>query len=235
MAGRRKLEKFAAISNYENVLENFDTAEKTLYKTADETIDIAGKWNENFFHNDQPIVIELACGYGEYVVSLAQQNPHKNYIGVDVKGNRIFQGATTGIQKNLKNLGFLRTRIEILDSFFAPNEVDEIWITFPDPFLKTSKQNRRLTAPYFLDLYKKIIKPNGNLFLKTDSEELFDFSMEVLQKESESIKIIYSTDDIYRTEELYLPELAIKTRYENIHSALGKSIKFIHFTFEVED
>lgn len=235
MAGRRKLEKFAAISNYDNVLENFDTAEKTLYKNRNDRIDIAGKWNEKFFEKKQPIVVELACGYGEYVVSMAENDSQKNYIGVDVKGNRIYKGATTGKEKNLSNLGFLRTRIEILNSFFQPGEVDDIWITFPDPFLKKSKENRRLTAPYFLNIYKQILRSGGNVYLKTDSEELYEFSMQTLEDMSDEIQIIHSSRNVYEKKNLYLPELAIKTRYENIHSALGKTIKFIHFTFSEED
>ncbi len=235
MAGRRKLEKFAEVNSFPNVLENKDPQAKNLFISPDKTIDLKGSWNQDFFKNSNPIVLELACGYGEYAVEMARQNPDKNYIGIDVKGNRIWRGAKTGLEENLDNLGFLRSRIEIIDAFFAPDEIDTIWITFPDPFLKKGKENRRLTAPYFLDVYRSIIRPDGDLYLKTDSRELYDFTLEVFEEEGDRVEIIHRSEDIYAEPSLYRPELAIKTRYEKIHSDLGKTIKMIHFTLPSEE
>ncbi|MDV7393184.1 tRNA (guanosine(46)-N7)-methyltransferase TrmB, partial [Arthrospira platensis SPKY1] len=146
-------------------------------------VDHSKEWNNFFFDKHNPIVIELACGRGEYSIALAEMNPHINYIGVDIKGARIWKGAKIALERNLSNVAFLRTRIENIESFFKPGTVSEIWITFPDPFLKKSKSNRRLTSPAFLRRYRNIMGKGGIVHLKTDSEELFEFTIEVLNSD----------------------------------------------------
>lgn len=232
MSTRKKLEKFADILQFPNVIENYDHNTDLLTLRPGEDIRLKGAWKDLYFQNDKPLVLELACGYGEYTVHLGASDTTSNYLGIDIKGNRIHRGAKYALEQGLDNVAFLRTRIEHLDNFFAPQEVQKIWITFPDPFLKKSKANRRLTAPYFLQIYRQILSYDGNLYLKTDSDELFDFSLEVAQQ-LPWVTIKYHNSDIYGSpDDLYLPELNVKTRYEKIHSALGKTIKFLHLKFD---
>lgn len=162
-----KLQRFAAIKTFPNVFER--------------TKDKKGNWHRQYFNNSCPITLELACGKGEYSVALAQKNPRKNYIGVDIKGNRIYVGAKQGLEIPLNNLAFLRCQIEDIDQYFAPGEVSELWLTFPDPFLRGSKLKKRLTHPRFLRLYQNILQPQGPLHLKTDSADLMSFTQSVCQ------------------------------------------------------
>ena len=155
MSKKNKLKKFADLLVYPNVYENYDPKYPRLLKNKDEEVDLKGKWASDHFHNAQPIILELACGRGEYTEALAEAYPDYNFIGVDIKGARIWQGATSALEKGLSNAGFLRTRIEQIALFFDACEIDGIWITFPDPFLRESKENKRLTSTRFLDLYKK--------------------------------------------------------------------------------
>jgi len=189
---------------------------------------LKGNWASDHFGNDKPVVLELACGGGEYTVALANKFPDKNFIGVDVKGSRIWKGATKAKNAELKNAAFLRCRIEQIHEFFATNEVDEIWITFPDPFLRDSKSNRRLSSPFFLGEYRKILKKDGIVQLKTDDPTLYEFTLETIE-EDEKCKLIYTENDIY-SKELYIPELEFKTYYEQMHLEAGKKIKYTRWT-----
>ena len=227
MASRNKLQKFAENLGFPNVFENFDPKTDHLTGLNGDEVNFFSGWNSFYFKNDNPIILELACGRGEYSLALAGLHPQFNFIGVDVKGARIWRGAKNAIDADIQNLAFLRTRIENIESFFKPAEISEIWITFPDPFLKNSKENRRLTSPVFLKKYANILKKNGIVHLKTDSPELYEFTLEILNNMDE-IELQYNNDDIYSSPLKY-PELEIKTYYENQHLSVGKKIKYIRF------
>ena len=227
MSKRNKLQKFAEILSFPNVYENFDIATPVLIGKDGEETELKGLWAEKHFGNDYPITLELACGKGEYSLGLARRFPHRNFIGVDIKGARIWRGAKTALQHDIQNVAFLRTRIEYIERFFTKGEVEEIWITFPDPFLKKGKSNRRLTAPNFLQRYAKILKNNGLIHLKTDDDTLYQFTLETLNRQNQS-RLLYHNNDIY-AKDLPLPELTIKTFYETQHLAAGKTIKYIRF------
>ena len=180
----------------------------------------------SFFKNEQNLTLELACGRGEYTLALSRSFPNRNFLGIDIKGARIWQGAKTALNEKLNNAGFLRSRIELIDRYFEKGEVDEIWITFPDPF--HGKENRRLTAPRFLERYKFIMKEGGYINLKTDDEELFEYSVQVV-KECPYTEIVYQNSDIYSKEQLDFQELEYKTYYEVMHLGKGKTIKYLRF------
>ncbi|MCL4150026.1 UNVERIFIED_CONTAM: hypothetical protein GTU68_001949 [Idotea baltica] len=188
---------------------------------------MAGKWHTHF-RREAPLVLELACGRGEYSLGLAELSPENNYIGVDIKGARIHQGAVLAAEQNLNQVAFLRTKIEYIDHFFAPEEIDTIWIIFPDPFLKSHKSNRRLTSPRFIDRYRKILNKNGTVKLKTDSPLLYEYTLEVI-KNDPSIKIVNRIDDVHHVDH-DLDELRIITYYEKMHIARGRKINYIEFT-----
>lgn len=223
MSSRNKLEKFAEVLAFPNVYENFNPKSTKLTYAEGVEVEMKGKWTKDHFKNDFPITLELACGRGEYSLALATAYPDRNFIGVDIKGARIWKGAKIALDRKLENVAFLRTRIEQIHRFFTKDEVDEIWITFPDPFLK--KENRRLTSPYFLKAYKQLLKSGGKIHLKTDDPTLYEFSVETLEADND-INILYKNDDIYSWE-LYIPELSFKTYYEHIHLEKGKKIKYI--------
>lgn len=226
MSKRNKLQKFTELLSFPHVFENFDHKNPSLTGKDGEKVNLKGKWN-SFFKNENPVILELACGGGEYTLALAKKNPEKNYIGVDIKGARIWKGATKSLVENLDNVAFLRTRIEQIHYFFTTDEIAEIWITFPDPFLRKSKANRRLTSPKFLDLFRMILRKEGIVHLKTDSNPLYEFTLEVLNNDP-SVNILYVNEDIYAAN-LAHPELAFKTYYEYKHLAGGRSIKYIRF------
>lgn len=228
MARRNKLLKFTELLTFSNVFENFDPSNSKLVHHRDEEIEMKGKWREHF-NNNNPITVELACGRGEYSLALADRYPERNFIGVDIKGARIWKGASIALAQNLNNVAFLRTKIEFCPLFFDKNEIDEIWITFPDPFLKSKKYNRRLTSPNYLSFYKKFLKPDGVIHLKTDSDELFEHTMEVLEELNLNIEVV--DEDIYSKENLVQPDLDIKTYYEKIHLGKAKTIKYVRFKF----
>lgn len=209
---QKKLERFAAIKTFANVLEY--------------PVDMKGNWCD-FFKNNNPLILELACGRGEYTVGLSLLFPNQNFIGVDVKGNRMFIGAKKCLAGNLNNAGFLRTQIEKLTDYFAAGEVDEIWITFPDPQLRISKAKKRLTHPRFLRLYHQILKPGGFIHLKTDSPDLYLFTKNVA--ELYDLAIIEDSDNIY-SEAFVKEELKIKTHYESLDIAQSKKIHYLKFT-----
>lgn len=214
-----KLRRFAIVRERENVIE----PGKPLFET------IRGRWNSEYFHNANPITLELACGRGEYAVALASQFPERNYIGIDIKGDRIWKGSTLAVEQNLKNIGFLRTNILNLESFFAPSEADEIWITFPDPRPRKRDIKRRLTSPRFLEIYKRVSRTGGTVRLKTDNTGLFAYSLETLQTRADITNLV-STDDLYQST-LRSECFDIKTRYEEMFTARGEKIKYLRFQF----
>ena len=187
---------------------------------------LKGKWFEHF-KNDNPIVLELGCGKGEYTVALARQNPDKNFIGIDIKGARFWRGAKTALEENLENVAFLRTQIELVDELFAENEVSEIWITFPDPQIKYQRTKHRMTNQNFLNKYNKILKPKGLVNLKTDSEFMHGYTLGLLQ--GLNLEIIYANHDVYKNEGSPKEVLEIQTFYENQYLEKGKPITYIQF------
>ncbi len=228
MAKRNKLLKFAELLNFPHVYENFDPLIPILLGQGGKEVDLKGHWAAKHFENNQDIVLELACGRGEYSVGLAQHFPDRNFIGVDIKGARIWQGAKKALKQGLHNVAFLRTRIEVITNFFDKDEISEIWITFPDPFIRKSKFNRRLTSPNFLDHYRKILKPDGKIHLKTDAPSLYEHTLAVIDNDP-ACQLLYHNPDIYQSA-LFTPELELKTYYERKHLEVGKTIKYIQFT-----
>ena len=204
-------------------METFSNVFQPPYKP------MAGRWREEFFHNDHPIVLELGCGRGEYTVGLAQKYPEKNFIGVDIKGARMWAGAKEAELNGIKNAAFLRTQIEFITDFFAADEIDEIWITFCDPQMK--KATKRLTSTYFMQRYHRIVKPNGFLHLKTDSPFLYTYTMEMLRLNP--YPVLCSTDDLYASSldsnELFADARALQTHYEKQWLDRGLSIKYIEW------
>ena len=183
-----------------------------------------GKWNTEVFDKAQPIVLELACGKGEYSIGLAEIEPEKNYVGLDVKGNRLWVGAKEALDKGLENVRYFRCFIDHLDLYFGENEVDEAWIVFSDPYLK--KKRKRLTHPKFLKLYRKVMKPGSVIHLKTDSDVLYEYTKEVIQKEK--LELLVDEPDVHKNRPDD-PKLSIITYYENMHIEKGKTIKYLSF------
>jgi len=188
-----------------------------------------GKWASEFFKNNNPVVLELACGKGEYTVNLAQMFPEKNFIGIDYKGNRIWRGAKTAIEENITNVGFLRIQIENLVDYFGENEIDEIWITFPDPQPQISREKKRLTSSRFLNLYKQMLKPGGFINLKTDNDGLHAYTAEKI--EELGLKLHIKTEDLYHSP--YADEvLNIKTYYEKKYLKDNKNINYLKYSLD---
>ncbi|MES1216637.1 MAG: tRNA (guanosine(46)-N7)-methyltransferase TrmB [Bacteroidota bacterium] len=210
--GYKKLIRFEELKSFPNVLE-FPQH-------------IKGKWNEHF-GNSNPIILELACGKGEYAIGLAQLHPSRNYIGVDLKGNRIWVGAKKALQNNLVNVAFLRTEIDQVANYFTENEVSEIWITFPDPQLRKSKARKRLTHPKFLRLYREFLIPGGFIHLKTDSPTLYRFTKKVIGMYN--CNVLDDSDDVYNSVTLN-DELKIKTHYESLDIAQSKRVHYLRFS-----
>ena len=192
-------------------------------------VDMRGKWHAAYFHNDNPIVLELGCGRGEYTVGLAAHNPNKNYIGVDIKGARMWAGAKQAELAGMQNVAFLRTNIEMLTHFFAPNEVAEIWITFPDPQMK--KVTKRLTSTYFMQRYAQLLRPDGLIHLKTDSPFLYTYTNELIK--INQLSTFIQTEDLY-SGEIEDQILSIKTFYEKQWLSRGKKIKYIRFALNTD-
>lgn len=221
---KNKLEKFAQMATFENVIQpGLDEILNKDYK-------LKGNWKSSFFRNNNPIVLELGCGKGEYTVGLAQRFPEKNFIGVDIKGSRMWNGASFSLRNNIRNTAFLRTRIEHITSFFATGEVSEIWITFPDPQEKRIRAQKRLTSSKFLALYKKFIEPTGFIHLKTDNQRLYDYTHQLALQNGLNIQI--STNDLYNSGINDEALLSIKTFYESQFLAKGISIKYLKFTLD---
>ena len=213
---QKKLQRFNDIKTFPNVLEYPEN--------------MPGEW-QNFFKNQNPMILELACGRGEYTVALAGLFPGQNFIGVDVKGNRMYIGAKRSLNEKLPNAAFLRTQIEKLGEYFSPGEVNEIWITFPDPHLRTSRAKKRLTHPRFLRLYKKVLRPGGLIHLKTDSPALYVFTKKVISMYG--LQLQEDCNDVYGQREIK-DELKIKTHYENLDIAQSKKIFYLRFTLPAE-
>ena len=230
MSRKKKLEQFAELDRFENVLQCTDP-QSSLVKQYDGTLmEARGHWRDKIFKNDHPLVAELACGKGEYTVALAERDPGKNFIGIDIKGNRMHRGAKKGLSLSLPNARFLRIRIEWLTNHFAPGEVDEIWITFPDPFLKKSKSNRRLTSPAFQKMYKTLLSSRGIVHLKTDSPDLYRFTLETLASTPGAV-ILTQSEDIDR-EGLNEGILSIQTHYEKMHRSSGIPIRYLSWKYQ---
>ena len=189
---------------------------------------INGRWRTDFFQNNNPITLELGCGTGMFSLALAQQDPNKNVIGVDIKGARIWAGAKIALQARVSSVAFLRTPIEEIANFFAPGEVNEMWIMFPDPFPRPGRAHRRLTAPRFLSLYKHILAPGGLVHLKTDDLALFAFTRDTVRGAE---YILHMTKENIYTEPITDPVLALQTAYEKRHIAQGKKIHYLSFSF----
>jgi len=221
MGNKNKLQRFKDIARYQNVFEytDFEGNEPPP----------KGKWNKEIFRNKNPIVLELACGKGEYTIYLAEKNPGKNCIGIDLKGNRIWKGATYALNHQVRNIRFIRMQIDHLEDYFEPGEVDEIWITFPDPHPRGSRSKQRLTSTKFLEIYRNVLKPGGLIHLKTDSDLLYNFTLETIKEED--CQIDKKVDDIYKEE----PDnklLTHKTFYEKKHLEAGKTIHYVAFQLD---
>ena len=217
---KKKLKRFAEMQSFDNV---FQPAFNEIFKS---DFKLKGKWNSEFFKNDNPIVIELGCGKGEYSVGLAEKFPDKNFIGIDIKGARIWRGSKTALEKKLTNVTFIRTEIELTKSFFNNDEISEIWLPFPDPHVKRRRTKKRLTSSRFLNLYKQFLKPNGIIHLKTDNTVLYEYTLKIINKNN--LDIIKSTNDLYNSE--FADDiLSIKTFYEQQFLDEGKNIYYIQF------
>lgn len=214
--GKDKLRRFAEITAFDNVIELEDG--KIL----------KGRWSEVQFKNQNPLILELGCGKGEYTVNLARLYPEKNFIGIDYKGNRIWRGAKTAIEENITNVAFLRIQIENLLDYFAGNEIAELWITFPDPQPQISREKKRLTSPRFLNMYKIILQENGPVHLKTDSDLLYGYTSQKIKEQG--LKTHIQTEDLYASK-LDDEVLSIKTYYEKKYLANDKNINYLKFSF----
>ncbi|WP_423146548.1 tRNA (guanosine(46)-N7)-methyltransferase TrmB [Rubrolithibacter danxiaensis] len=215
--GKDKLKRFAEVATFANVLQ------------LDEGKPLKGKWASQHFKNNNPLILELACGKGEYTVNLAKLFPDKNFIGIDYKGNRIWRGAKTALEENISNVAFLRIQIENIMDYFAPGEVAEIWITFPDPQPQVSREKKRLTFPGFLEKYKVLLKQEGLLHLKTDNDALHEYTFEKISELG--LKLHTKTEDLYKSG-LADEVLSIKTYYEKKYLASDKNINYLKFSFE---
>ncbi|HEY3404816.1 MAG TPA: tRNA (guanosine(46)-N7)-methyltransferase TrmB [Ohtaekwangia sp.] len=216
---KRKQERFRTIEERANVIE----------PSKPEYHQIKSKWGKDHFKNDNPITLELACGRGEYSVGLGKSFPDKNFIGIDIKGERLWKGSTLAMEQKLDNVAFLRTHILLVENFFDQAEVDEIWITFPDPRPKKRDIKRRLTNSRFLNMYKRIVKGGGYIRLKTDNTQLYEYTLEELQGRNDIFDLQF-TPDLY-TSELRAECFDIKTKYEEEFSAKGEKIKYLRFHF----
>ena len=222
MGSKNKLKRFKENLNFKNLFQ--PDRDELINKS----FKLKGRWNKDFFKNENPIVLELGCGKGEYTTTLSKWNNNINYIGIDIKGARIWKGAKDSFENHLKNVCFIRTQIELIDRFFSNNEVDEIWITFPDPQIKHKRSKHRLTNPKMLDIYKKILKDNGIVHLKTDSEFFFGYTIGIV---SQIGKVIYAHNNIYNNSNAPKEAIAVQTFYEKIFINQNKPIAYMQFRF----
>jgi tRNA (guanine-N7-)-methyltransferase len=220
VGSKNKLKRFKENESFKNVVQ------PSREEIEDGTFELKGKW-ASFFGNDNPIILELGCGKGEYTIGLAKQDPEKNFIGVDIKGARFWRGAKTAIQEGLDNVAFIRTQIELIDQIFETNEVSEIWITFPDPQIKYKRTKHRLTNQKFLEKYKAILKEDGVVNLKTDSEFMHGYTLGLLH--GLGLEVVYANHDVYKNEGSPKEVLEIQTFYEKQYLGKGKAITYTKF------
>ena len=215
---KRKLKRFEEMKKFSNVLQ------PEFNEVYNKDFAFKGKWNKSFFQNDNPIIVDLGCGKGEYTIELARRFEEKNYIGIDIKGARIWKGAKQALDENINNAAFIRTRVELINSFFDSNEIDEIWLLFPDP--QPKKKKKRLTSGKFLNLYKKILRTDGIVHLKTDSDLLYLYTLEIAKYNNLEVECF--TDDLYNSNFID-DSLSIKTYYENQFLEQGSNINYLRF------
>lgn len=221
MGSKNKLKRFKENETFANVIQ------PERDEVISDSFHLKGKWNTEFFKNDHPIVLELGCGKGEYSVALGEKYPEKNFIGVDIKGARFWRGAKTAVEKGISNVAFLRTQIELIDKLFAEGEVSEIWITFPDPQIKYKRTKHRMTNMEFLARYKKILKADGIMHLKTDSEFMHGYTLGLLHGQGH--EVLYANHNIYRNEGAPEEVTGIQTFYEQFYLEQDKPITYIRF------
>jgi len=218
--GKKKLKRWVEMEAFEHVVQpGFEEVYKKDYY-------LKGKWANKFFGNMNPVILELGCGKGEYTIALARKNPQKSFIGVDIKGARMWRGAKDAMDEHLKNVAFLRTRIELINSFFGTDEISEIWLTFPDPQLKKRRNKKRLTSPRFLNVYNQFLKTGGIIHLKTDNAVLYHYTLNLIKKNQ--LEIVKSSEDLYNEDEV-TNDLAIKTHYEKQFLSQGEKIYYLSF------
>lgn len=221
MGSKNKLKRFNENKTFSNVVE--PTREQVLTNS----LGYKGKWSEQFFKNKNPIILELGCGKGEYTVGLAKKYPEKNFIGIDIKGARFWRGAKTALEDEMNNVGFVRTQIELVDEIFDKDEIDEIWITFPDPQIKYKRTKHRMTNHHFLQRYKKILKPEGIIHLKTDSEFMHGYTLGLLHGEGH--EVLYANHNVYNNAGASEVVTSIQTFYEKQYLEQNKPITYIQF------
>lgn len=221
MGSKNKLKRFKENETFPNVIQ------PTRDDLVNSNFKLKGSWRETFFKNNNPLILELGCGKGEYSVALAQKHPNKNFIGIDIKGARFWRGAKTAVEANMTNVGFLRTQIELIDYAFAKDEVDEIWITFPDPQIKYKRTKHRMTNATFLKRYKTILKPDGIVNLKTDSEFMHGYTLGLLHGAGH--EVLYANHNVYKQEGSPEEVTSIQTYYESQYLEQNKPITYIRF------
>ena len=221
MGSKNKLKRFSENETFDNVFQ------PTREEVVGNEFPLRGKWNDEFFKNDNPIVLELGCGKGEYSVGLAERFPEKNFIGIDIKGARFWRGAKTAVESGMNNVAFVRTQIELIQHIFAENEVSEIWITFPDPQIKYKRTKHRMTNAVFLENYKNILKPSGLMHLKTDSEFMHGYTLGLLHGLGH--EVLYANHNIYKNEGAPAEVTGIQTFYESQYLEVNKPITYIQF------
>ena len=221
MGSKNKLKRFKENETFENVFQ------PSREEVAAGDFSLRGKWNADFFKNTNPLILELGCGKGEYTVGLAEKYPEKNFIGIDIKGARFWRGAKTAVEDQLHNVAFIRTQIELVDCIFGEHEVDEIWITFPDPQIKYKRTKHRMTNTEFLQLYKKILKPDGLVNLKTDSEFMHGYTLGLLHGAGH--EVLYANHNVYVNEGAPSEVTEIQTFYEKQYLEINKAITYIRF------
>ena len=217
MGSKNKLAHFADNATYKNMFQ-------PSYHDLQAGYEMKGKWDSSFFENGNPITLEVGCGKGEYTVGLGEKYPERNFIGMDIKGARMWRGCTDSINKGMTNVAFIRNHVQMVPMIFGENEIDELWITFPDP--QPKKVNKRLTSPRFMDYYRKILKPGAIINFKTDNEPLFDYTLEMIEEEGH--ELILSVKDLYNIDG-FEEVKSIKTFYEQKFSALGFAINYLQF------
>lgn len=221
VGSKNKLKRFKENETFTNVFQ------PTREEVVGDQFPLKGKWSSEFFKNDNPIVLELGCGKGEYSVGLAERFPEKNFVGIDIKGARFWRGAKTAVESGMNNVAFVRTQIELINHIFAENEVSEIWITFPDPQIKYKRTKHRMTNAEFLERYKKILKPSGLMHLKTDSEFMHGYTLGLLHGLGH--EVIYANHNIYKNEGAPAEVTGIQTFYESQYLEVNKPITYIKF------